>query len=506
MTINEISQVSLSHREPKAIWPGWLMMMFLLLGGCNRPPDLQWMSNQHSNRLVPVYLFGASSNSPGLQASDYMGVNSVYRSRESLNKLYGQVPEETLDSAADYMDNTDIFRLQMAAQAAGKRHIFLVIFDGLDWHSLRAAVRRKTGRNYNEGKGVGAVFQDYPANGTARFGFMVTSPYSTKVGTDVNRQTVNQARASARGGYSPTRAGTHPWSPLFDLNYLEQRSPPGLHAVTDSASSITAMMTGTKTRNELINCDPDGKPLTTVAQRLQADGWQIGAVSSVPISHATPAGSYAVNVSRFDYQDIARDLLGLPSISREVPLPGLDVLLGCYHEPEIAQDWLQGQNYVPGNRYLAASDLAKARHRYLVVERQSGQNGGRHLLETAQQARRSGSRLLGLFGEPHPKGSALPQPGISTSEALEANPTLAEMTHAALTVLQSDEDRPFWLLVEAGDVDFASHLNDFESLATAVKSGEEAVAVIFDWVEQHSSWDESLVIVTSDHGHCLVVR
>ena len=34
-------------------------------------------------------------------------------------------------------------------------------------------------------------------------------------------------------------------------------------------------------------------------------------------------------------------------------------------------------------------------------------------------------------------------------------------------------------------------------------SGDEAVKVITDWVEQHSNWNESLLIVTADHGHYL---
>ena len=32
-----------------------------------------------------------------------------------------------------------------------------------------------------------------------------------------------------------------------------------------------------------------------------------------------------------------------------------------------------------------------------------------------------------------------------------------------------------------------------------------AVKVITDWVEKNSNWDESLLIVTADHGHYLVL-
>ena len=36
-------------------------------------------------------------------------------------------------------------------------------------------------------------------------------------------------------------------------------------------------------------------------------------------------------------------------------------------------------------------------------------------------------------------------------------------------------------------------------------SGEEAVRSVVYWVKTHSNWDESVVIVSSDHGHYLVV-
>ncbi len=84
-------------------------------------------------------------------------------------------------------------------------------------------------------------------------------------------------------------------------------------------------------------------------------------------------------------------------------------------------------------------------------------------------------------------------------------PTLAQMTEAALTVLAARPDQPFALFVEAGDVDFALHANNLDNAVGAVYSGEEAVRAVIRWVEAHSNWDESLLLVSSDHGHYLVV-
>ena len=74
------------------------------------------------------------------------------------------------------------------------------------------------------------------------------------------------------------------------------------------------------------------------------------------------------------------------------------------------------------------------------------------------------------------------------------------MTAAAIKVLSSRKDH-FWLMVEAGDVDWANHDNNIDCSIGAVNSGDSAVKCITDWVEKNSNWQESIVIVTSDHGH-----
>ncbi|MDE2506736.1 MAG: alkaline phosphatase, partial [Planctomycetota bacterium] len=64
---------------------------------------------------------------------------------------------------------------------------------------------------------------------------------------------------------------------------------------------------------------------------------------------------------------------------------------------------------------------------------------------------------------------------------------------------------PFALFVEAGDVDFALHDNNLDDAVGAVYSGEDAVRAIIDWVEKHSDWNESALVVAADHGHYLVI-
>ena len=62
---------------------------------------------------------------------------------------------------ASYYDQTDIYRLQREAHDAGYSNIILIVFDGMDWDTARAASIYKTGRvSYDSGRGMGLAFQD----------------------------------------------------------------------------------------------------------------------------------------------------------------------------------------------------------------------------------------------------------------------------------------------------------------------------------------------------------
>jgi alkaline phosphatase len=78
------------------------------------------------------------------------------------------------------------------------------------------------------------------------------------------------------------------------------------------------------------------------------------------------------------------------------------------------------------------------------------------------------------------------------------------MAEGALNVLGQDEDG-FFLMVEGGAVDWAAHANDTGRLIEEQVSFNEMVGSVVDWVETNSSWDETMVIVTTDHGNGLLL-
>jgi alkaline phosphatase len=484
--------------------------------------------SNHSNRLIPVYTFG-------MKLDAVAGANSVYRDERRLAELYGRLPERTLNPQAEYFDQTDVCRLQEMAAAAGKKRIILMVFDGMDWHTTRTAAIAATGRvAYQDGRGSGFAFQDYRGADTD-FGFCVTSPANDGTKVDVDVQAVRNPGGDTPGGFDPARGGATPWDPRCDLRYLIGRDRDEPHAVTDSAASATSLCAGRKTYNDAINVGPAGEEIVPIARRLQARGYAVGAVSSVPVSHATPACAYANNVSRDDYQDISRDQLGERSIfHRAAPLPGLDVLIGGGFgvAGDAAKEKDQGRNFEPGNKYVADSTRAAIDivngGRYRVAERTAGRRGADVLAAAAREAVARQLRLFGFFGagEGHlpfrtadgdfnPAGATDLGPETAalrkkyggticyTAADVAENPTLADMAVAALDVLASRG--PFWLMVEAGDVDWASHANNVDTAIGAVMSGDEAFRSVVAWIERHGGWDDTVVIVTSDHGHLFVL-
>jgi alkaline phosphatase len=137
-------------------------------------------------------------------------------------------------------------------------------------------------------------------------------------------------------------------------------------------------------------------------------------------------------------------------------------------------------------------------------------------MRAARRAADQDRRLLGIFGA---QGGHLPfqtangdfDPTLDmkgteqyTLADRTENPTLAEMTKAALLVLERSIEG-FWLMVEVGDVDWANHANNIDSSIGAVLSGEQAFDVVMNWVDKNDAWSYTAVIVTADHGHFLVI-
>jgi alkaline phosphatase len=433
--------------------------------------------NSHSNRLVPVYTFGQK-----LDLRPVTRENSRYRDPEKIRSVYGCVPLNTCNPQAVYADQSDLYRVQKGAIARGAKHIFIVWFDGLDWPTTQAAAITKTRKVYTSGKGTGLAFQDYDAGGSAQYGFVVTSPTHDRNLRDVDKQNVTIPAGSLGGGYDAEIAGPDPWTlgPLAARapGYLKGQSADDLdrsgvesvgrilHAYTDSSQSAAELVSGVKSYNSGLNVADDNRLVTTLFHELQDHGWKTGTVTSVPFCHASPAGMYVQNVDRDDYQDIARSMVGLPGIIQQARgarlYPGLDVVIGTGYGIKAKGSDLrkQGANALAGNLYLTAADRAAIDiingGKYVCVQTEPGVKGGQALRMAAVAASKAQARLFGFFGassfdhlpyrtsdgrfDPAPSldknGDSVPAETYSPTD-LESQPTLAEMSESALTVLSA---------------------------------------------------------------------
>ena len=77
-------------------------------------------------------------------------------------------------------------------------------------------------------------------------------------------------------------------------------------------------------------------------------------------------------------------------------------------------------------------------------------------------------------------------------------PSLTVMTKGAIHCLEHNP-QGFYLMIEGGAVDWANHANEQDRMVEEQIDYMKAVEAVVAWVDAHSSWDDTLVILTADH-------
>ena len=75
---------------------------------------------------------------------------------------------------------------------------------------------------------------------------------------------------------------------------------------------------------------------------------------------------------------------------------------------------------------------------------------------------------------------------------------LPTMTTGALNALGQDEDG-FSVMIEGGAIDWAGHGNNPVRDIEETQDFNKSVDAAIKWVEENSSWEETLLVVTADH-------
>jgi alkaline phosphatase len=338
---------------------------------------------------------------------------------------------------------------------AGKRHVILMISDGWGYPEIAAEASFSGQR----------------------------PPYANLSSFAMSTWDVNVKVFNGDSGYDPKRA----WE---DFGYLVQ-------SATDSASSATAMYTGVKTNSGRISVGPGAarERLQTIGDLARMNGVGVGAVTSVPISHATPAAFVAHNDSRAFTRPITDEMLfGDPAttggpVGAHGPSPILpDVLIGGGHP------------VTGGNYYVSVAQWVKAKASGWTVVDRWGVDGEPHngaparLIAKAAQA----DRLFGLFGS---FSGNIPFRLHDGSGQDPEEPTLAQMSKAALLSLER-QSRGFCVMIEGGAIDWAGHRNSMSQMIGEMIGFNDAVREVISWIEDPSNgsdWNNTLLIVTGDH-------
>jgi len=257
--------------------------------------------------------------------------------------------------------------------------------------------------------------------------------------------------------------------------------------VTGSAAAATALNTGMKTRVSAVNVDVAENPLTTLASIAKDLGKSAGTVTSVQISHATPAATWAHNTSRSNYADIANEMIRTPG--------GLDVLMGC-GEGHSSNAYVGGdatwEDIVGDNSHGNDADPGPGLNGFTYV----GDKTDFQDLGDMDNTYRGGAVPQKVLGICHAK-STLRDVDRNHDEA-ETVPGLPTMTRGALEVLERNPDG-FYLMVEGGAVDWANHGRNLDYMLAEQKDFDDAVKEVIAWVNGNSSWDETLLVITADH-------
>jgi alkaline phosphatase len=277
--------------------------------------------------------------------------------------------------------------------------------------------------------------------------------------------------------------------------------------VPDSAGTMTALTTGAKARLGAIavgqqvargDCAGRGDELATLLEIAEAAGLSTGVVTTTRLTHATPAATYA-HASDREWEsdaDLARRspaaaAKGCRDIARQfVEFPdgdGIDVALAGGRRKFQTVD--EADPEYPGLRGLRTDG------RDLVAEWRGAHPEGKYVWNATQLQALDLSRetrLLGLFEPDHM------QYEHDRAKDAAGEPSLAEMTRAAITVLRRNP-KGFFLMVEGGRIDHAHHAgNAFRALDETIAFCDAVRAA-----RAASPAADTLIVVTADHSHTM---
>lgn len=269
--------------------------------------------------------------------------------------------------------------------------------------------------------------------------------------------------------YNTAKAGTKKTLRLnftqFDTrNFVTNYSTSNL--VTDSAAAGTALASGVKTANAHIGVDVEGNELRTLADVASDLGYKVGLVTNVGINHATPSCFYGHTSDRFGFPKLVDDY-----IASDVAFIAGSTIMDMKSGP-------QDPKYSP----VTTAELAeRIRNAGILLT-----------LDTAEASNATGKRVALVA---HDKVNEHIPHAIDCAD--DEKHTLLNYTKSAIEYLSRESQNGFFLMVEAGKLDYSAHAQDATTTFEEVNELAQTVQLALEFAEQHP--DETLIVVTSDH-------
>ena len=280
--------------------------------------------------------------------------------------------------------------------------------------------------------------------------------------------------------------------------------------VADSAPTAVAMTTGIKSYNGTLGitqatnikdcATAKGNGTTSLWEMAEATGMATGIISTARITHATPAATYAETTER-DWesdadvsaagkaagcQDIAAQLIDWTKANGD----GFEVILGGGRSAFLPETMADPEYPAQKGRRKDGRNLAEE---WLEGHPERKVTIG---ISTFEQINfDSDIQVLGLFEPSHM------QYDLDRAKDTRGEPSIAEMTRAAITRL-SRNPNGYVLMVEGGRVDHGLHAGDAQRALGDAAALDEAIAEAV----VSTNPEETLIIVTADHSHTLVIQ
>jgi alkaline phosphatase len=231
---------------------------------------------------------------------------------------------------------------------------------------------------------------------------------------------------------------------------------------TDSAAAATALAGGCKAKNGSLGICADGSIPSTVTEIAKQKNMRVGLVTTAQIYDASPAAFIAHVPTRRSYTAILDRYLAFAP----------DLLLGGGRD-----------QFLPRTQPGGARDDETD---FITAFKQKG-----YLLVSTRQELEHAARgkVLGLF--------SVSDMSFELDRDPKVQPSLSEMTNAAIRLLTSGNNNGFFAFIEDENTDSAGHLSDIASVIHDYREFDRAVAVAYEFYRKHPR--ETLIVVTSDH-------